>query len=114
MVHTGHSDILCVVIRDERQWEFTEETLEMLDETVKTFKLMLVNTIDEHCSSSLYTLKSHLLFYIAADLRKFLTLSVLGNSLYESFNVQIKHLHRKNSQNRQTRMTETVNDLKRG
>lgn len=85
-----------------------------MDEIVKTFKRMLVDTFDDHCGSGLYTLKHHLLYHIMEDLWNFGTLSVLNCSSYEQLNEYVKHSYRMTSQKRQKQIMETDNNLQRG
>lgn len=70
-VHTRYNETLCALIGGEWQRPWTEEASEMLRERVKGFKRLLVETFDEHCDSSLYTIKYHLLDHFLKDLRKF-------------------------------------------
>lgn len=96
-VNTRYSAIMCDVPGGEGQRAWTSKALEMLDEILKAFKRMLVDTFHEHCNSGLCALKYHSLGHIADYLRKFGTFSVLDSGLYEQFNVHIKHSHRKTS-----------------
>lgn len=57
----------------------------------------------------LYTLKYHFLDQMVCELQRFGTLSALGSSLNDHFNVQIKHLYEKTSKMRKTRIMENVN-----
>lgn len=58
-----------------------DEDLCTLESRVEYCKRMLVVTFDEHCASSLNTLKRHLHDYMVDNKRRFVTLSVLGSSL---------------------------------
>lgn len=59
---------------------------------------MLVNTLDDHCDSSLYIVMHHLLDHMVEDIRTYRTQSVLDSMLYEQFNVHVKHAYNRASQ----------------
>lgn len=53
-----------------------------------------MKVFNEHCSSSLFNLNLYLLYYVVKDLRVFGTLSVLDESPFEQYNVDIKQGYR--------------------
>lgn len=112
-VRTWYSEIVFGVTgyMENRVW--TEEELVSLERTIKEFKKMLLETIDEHYNFCQYTLKYYLLDHMVDHIQKFETLSVLGSSAYDHFNVLIKQSTRRSLQRRQSRMMETVKVLER-
>lgn len=59
-VDSRYSEFVLKVIERQGQCASTTEALEMIDEMVKSFARMLVETFDEHCNLRLYALKYHL------------------------------------------------------
>lgn len=68
-VHTSCSKSVYSMtgVKGHRAWK--EKTLELPDEGAGASILMIVETFDEHCKTSLYTLMSHLIDHIVEDLR---------------------------------------------
>lgn len=90
-----------------------KRSMEVLDEIEKIPKYIVVDNFDEHCDSNLYTLNWNLHDYTVEDLRIFVAMCVIESSLYEHYNVYIKHCYEKTSQSRATRIMETVNNIQR-
>lgn len=77
------------------------------------FERVLVETLDNNSDSSLYLLKYYSPNHTMVDIQKFETLSVLGSSRYEHFNVHMKQKFKIISYSRETRLMETVSVMKR-
>lgn len=70
-----------------------EADLSSLEGRIHDFKLMLVETSDEHCDLGLYTIKYHLLTHTAENIQRFGTLSHLDISPYDHFHVYMKQAY---------------------
>lgn len=73
---------------------------------------MLVESFDEHCNSSLYNLKYHLLGHILEDVNIFGELSVLEIIHYQLFNARNEQMHRRSSKRRRIITMETLNVMR--
>lgn len=108
MVYTRNSRIVAdvTVVMKQRVWG--EEDLGNLERMVKQFRRTLLQTINEHCDSSLYTLKYHVLDHVVEYIQRFGTSSVLHSSPYEHFNVHIDQAYKRNLQRKRTKTIATV------
>lgn len=110
---TRYSEIVDSVKANMWQQAGHEKRLGRLERMIKDFKKMLAETTEEHYDSGLYTLKYYRLDRTAEDIQRFGPLCSLDNSPYEHFNMLIKQAYKGALQRNRTRMTETVNVLKR-
>lgn len=76
------------------------------------FKSLLVRTLSEHCSSSLFWLNFCLLTHAIQILRIFGALFIFDISLFAQCNVNIKHSYRQMSEKADTCMAKTTNGMK--
>lgn len=82
-----------------------------LQRQVTKFKMPLVETSSKHFSSGLVALNFHLRNHVVDDLRLFGTLSVLGASPFEQYNVSVKQVYKKTFRRSDTCMYDTVNGV---
>lgn len=81
---------------DERHGAWGEEDFDSLKKRTKAFKRMLVQMLEEHCDTGLYTRTYHLQDHMVEDIRSFRTLSVLDSNPYKHFPVHIKPASKRN------------------
>lgn len=85
--YTYHGLIIADMAGDIGRRVWSQEVLDSLERMVNPLKRMLVDTIDEHSASIIYTLKYHLLDYMVSNIRQFETLFVFDSRSYDQLNV---------------------------
>lgn len=105
---TEPSNMFC---RPEERIIWSEVVNGKLKKEVKAVKKGMVGQFGLHCQSGLYILKFHLLDHIAEVLDRIGTLSAMGASTYEHYNVLIKFAYRPTTQKRGTELHEIVRNV---
>lgn len=99
----------CWCARRHGAEDMSKEDLRSLERKARYFKIMLVETFDEHRDFDLYKLQYYLFHYGVKDIERVGTFSILKAGSCELFNFHISSKYRRALQRRLTRMTEKVN-----